>query len=285
MSRSKEHHKLEHGYPEMASLMGPFRGMALFKRFSALNARSLLYQQAELLELEADLEAYTEADRISGLPFHQNATALIGARNKEFDGRQWRLVLEIREKLKEYNAALIQQAQVGKLGDVNLHDLGVLKEWFARKHGGNNFLTGIEDKPWRDQEVADLVALSGRPYAWFTRWVIEKAVPWLYTIGIPRRKAPIQGQEEAGLVEWKDESYGKAARVTAVIMSTLIPSIAVITLYCIRSLLACIFVAMAFSMIFSIALALSNARTAEMFAATAALSSVQVVFIGSTSIG
>lgn len=71
-------------------------------------------------------------------------------------------------------------------------------------------------------------------------------------------------------MEWKDESYSKAARVMAVLMSTLIPSIAVITLYCIHSLLTRIFVAMVFSTVFSIALALSHARTVEIFAATAA---------------
>lgn len=69
-----------------------------------------------------------------------------------------------------------------------MHDFGVLKEWLARKHGGNNFLSGIEDKPWRNEEVVDLVALSARPYARVTRWVIERAVPWLYSTKIPWKK-------------------------------------------------------------------------------------------------
>lgn len=165
-----------------------------------------------------------------------------------------------------------------------MHDFGVLKEWLARKHGGNNFLSGIEDKPWRNEEVVDLVALSARPYARVTRWVIERAVPWLYSTKIPWKKAPLPGYEEAGLVQWNDEAYNTASRVIAVLVSTLIPSVAVVTLYCIRSLLTRIFVAMTFSTVFAVALALSDARTAEIFAATAALSSVQVVFIGSTSV-
>lgn len=83
--------------------MGPHRGMAIFKRFAALNARSLLYQQAELLDLEAGLEAHTEADRQAGMPFHRNAMALLDARNDSVNGRQWGLIKEVREKLKEYS--------------------------------------------------------------------------------------------------------------------------------------------------------------------------------------
>lgn len=71
-------------------------------------------------------------------------------------------------------------------------------------------------------------------------------------------------------MEWKDETYSAASRVISVLVSTLIPSVAVITLYCIRNLLTRIFVAMTFSTVFAIALALSDARTAEIFAATAA---------------
>lgn len=71
-------------------------------------------------------------------------------------------------------------------------------------------------------------------------------------------------------MQWNDEAYNTASRVIAVLVSTLIPSVAVVTLYCIRSLLTRIFVAMTFSTVFAVALALSDARTAEIFAATAA---------------
>lgn len=94
---------LENGYPGLSRLMGPHKGMAIFKRFSALNARSLLYQQAEILDLEAELEAHTEADRQAGMPYHRDAMALLDAKNDGVKRRQWALIVEIRERLKEYS--------------------------------------------------------------------------------------------------------------------------------------------------------------------------------------
>ena len=97
------HHVQYNGYPELASVMGPHRGMALFKRFAALNARSLLHRQAELLDMEEQLHVQTELDRKLGLPFHTDARALLRSRDDPVNGRQWHMILEIREKLKEYS--------------------------------------------------------------------------------------------------------------------------------------------------------------------------------------
>ncbi len=44
------------GYTALALLMGRVPEVAIFRRFSTLNARNLLYLQAELVQLEDDLE-------------------------------------------------------------------------------------------------------------------------------------------------------------------------------------------------------------------------------------
>jgi hypothetical protein len=74
------------------------------------------------------------------------------------------------------------------------------------------------------------------------------------------------------------------AKVMAVVISTIFPSVAVIVLYFIQDLAVRLWIVLVFSLLFSTVLALfTNARPIEIFAATAACASVQVVFVGSTN--
>ena len=79
--------------------------LAIFKRFSRLNLQNLLYLQAELTHLEADLNVLAERDLAD-----PNRSTYAGdwwylahyeAPDDEKD--QWDKVLQIREKLKEYS--------------------------------------------------------------------------------------------------------------------------------------------------------------------------------------
>lgn len=67
-----------------------------------LNAQNL-YLQAELTELELDLDKLREKDRAAGQVYHQNWCYL--SRSKRDDGgdAQWQKALEIRAKLEEYS--------------------------------------------------------------------------------------------------------------------------------------------------------------------------------------
>lgn len=96
----------ERGYPKLATIMGPYKGMALFKRFAALNARNLLYMQAELLELQRQLDMAASFDREEGYSYDVEALALIKSDEEDEeqdDASQWQLFLKIRRKLKEYS--------------------------------------------------------------------------------------------------------------------------------------------------------------------------------------
>ena len=95
---------------------------------------------------------------------------------------------------------------------------------------------------------------------------------------------PEPGHEEFGLVHSPNKPYETAARVLAVLASTLIPSVAIVVLYFIQRLIIRIVTSILLSLVFSTTLAiLTKARAAEIFASTAAFAAVQVVFIGSTS--
>jgi len=165
---------------------------------------------------------------------------------------------------------VLRQAEIQGLPKPKKYDLEVLRDWLGREKGGNNFLSGIEDLPWLESETADLIAVSGRDFDSITSWTAETLVPWLYRSRIVR-KTPVSGQEELGLVEWDDTAYLRTARGMSVVVSSLIPSLAIVILYFIHNLIARILTAMGLSFVFSVALALSTpARPAEIFAASAA---------------
>ena len=94
-------------YTRLAALIGAHQEMASFRRFAALNAKNLLYMQAELVHLEAELKDIEHNDRYSGQGekkfFEFSLITLKDSSGTEND-LQWRKVLEIRNKLKEYSA-------------------------------------------------------------------------------------------------------------------------------------------------------------------------------------
>jgi len=96
------------GYSRLAALMGKRRDLAIFRRFSALNAKNLLYMQGELIHLEAELKMIALENRKSTDPkkadFEYSISTLMGPHTSEDGNEHWAKILEIREKLKEYSS-------------------------------------------------------------------------------------------------------------------------------------------------------------------------------------
>jgi hypothetical protein len=98
------------GYTALASWMGKFPEAAVFRRFSALNAKNLLYLQAELIQLEIEYETKCAASRQmpnpDGSVFDLQDCSLEYLKSvHSADGgkTQWEIFQEIREKLKDYS--------------------------------------------------------------------------------------------------------------------------------------------------------------------------------------
>jgi hypothetical protein len=97
------------GYDKLAAFMGDHHEMLILRRFSMLNAKNLLYLQAELVNLEAELKNIVISDRSSRdaekdcFPYsvwHLKNASQVSGKN---DSTQWLKVLEVRQKLKEYS--------------------------------------------------------------------------------------------------------------------------------------------------------------------------------------
>lgn len=57
------------GYSGLARMIGKRRELGMFRTFSGLEAQSLLYQQAELVQLESEMEAFVSMREMR--PFDQ----------------------------------------------------------------------------------------------------------------------------------------------------------------------------------------------------------------------
>lgn len=133
------------GYAKLATLMGAYPEVAIVRRFAALNAQNVLYLQAELVNLESRLRRYEKEDRNSGdqtrVDYAIDWFKLSNAKDlqssgtggtpsdRDFDeevdvneavdedeelhrGRRWRLILQIRGKLKEYSTVIHKRSKV-----------------------------------------------------------------------------------------------------------------------------------------------------------------------------
>jgi hypothetical protein len=96
------------GYDILAHLMGAYPELSIFRRFGALNARNVLYLQAELTDLETKLLQAEKVDLESGHVDRKiysrdwrTLSESVDATNG--DGTQWTIFLRIREKLREYS--------------------------------------------------------------------------------------------------------------------------------------------------------------------------------------
>ena len=99
------------GYPSLAAFIASDRdkSTAIYRRFDRLSARNLLYLQSELQELEERQDALDAEDLHGDLQAKKSARnwQVLKKRAKQQDNKrekdQLELVLEIREKLKEYS--------------------------------------------------------------------------------------------------------------------------------------------------------------------------------------
>ena len=94
------------GYPALASLIRTYPEMGMYRQFRELNALNLLYLQAELVELEHMLKREAMADMESDDARRQNYSGdffCLSRSAGDGHGQQWRTMLDIRKRLKEYS--------------------------------------------------------------------------------------------------------------------------------------------------------------------------------------
>lgn len=89
------------GYPKLASIVGQYPGMAIFRRFARLNAQNLLYMQVEIAQLEEELDFVVLQD--SQVDERKSYQAYVHDLKKGTDSPLWQKAMEVRGRLKDYS--------------------------------------------------------------------------------------------------------------------------------------------------------------------------------------
>jgi hypothetical protein len=98
------------GHTKVARFMAHHGEMGILRRFKDLNFKNLLYLQAELVELEKELEDLSRADNAaidSPRASYQKHWPLLRESKSDGSGDQWAKVLQIRKTLKQYSTSLL----------------------------------------------------------------------------------------------------------------------------------------------------------------------------------
>ena len=267
------------GYAKIAEQTARHPELGIYRRFAALNAQNILYLQAEIHELEADLREFAQEDaaaaKDTGRSKYSRSWHKLAHSYGE-DRRQWNTVCAIREKLKEYNEALTQQARVARYyRRPRPHDLDILKSCLKDASMPDWYLLGLDSTIWEDRTLqSDLVSLCpSDPDAddVLTQWIATYLVePFHQLIGRHFKKAPAAfGTDQ--FIEYSDRAIFKFSSVVATVTSSVFPVLGVIILFFVKDLLARIGIIAALTAVFSFCLAIvGKARKVEIFAATAA---------------
>ncbi|GME63323.1 hypothetical protein GTA08_BOTSDO09333 [Neofusicoccum parvum] len=277
------------GYPKIAVQMGLMPEVAIFRRFGFLNAQNILYMQAELVCLEERLRKLQVKDDNAPEPKSRYAKNwwMLSVSEDHGDDEQWKLVQEIREKLKEYNKALIQQKKIVASEPPSAQDLRYIQRYLESSEM-DEFLTGKDADVWGsvdapDDRAPDLLSLLPRHKEdFFSRWVMESAIEKLLELNQGRKPASAvpSTARRNNLVGFKDDTVLRWTFILASMLASALPILSIAILYCVKSLKVRLGLIAVFNLLLSFSLAaFTSAKRTDVFAVSAAFSAVQVVFV------
>ncbi|OJI88570.1 hypothetical protein ASPTUDRAFT_135162 [Aspergillus tubingensis CBS 134.48] len=264
------------GYDKLAALMSRDPGSSIYRRFSKLNAKNLLYLQAEVAYIENELRTIIVEDSKSEdkktFPFS------VWDIKTSDDPFQWEKVLEARKLLNEYNAALLQQYQLLRLNKPEKTDLEVFRAWLGDEECGNMVFS--PPGQWDKENESDLVALYSRHEETdrFTRFVYTRVVSWFHRMaGVKDTK---RKDLESGVWYYNDRTIKSWTYGLSLIISGLLPATSIIILYYLKDPTAVLITIFVYNIVFVLVLGLMvKAKRVEIFAAATAFAAVQVTMI------
>ncbi|KAI0434246.1 hypothetical protein F5Y09DRAFT_297000 [Xylaria sp. FL1042] len=310
---------LKEGWPRLAQMLAETPELESFRRFRELNVKTLLYYQAEIAELEADLIKAEDIDRgkkSSGQwegNYARLAYRMVRSRDlPNVDTKQCDIVLKIRERLREYNSALLQHAQISALPLPDNHNVETLRLWIRRDGCGIDAIGGKGAAAWGDinDDESDPVPLSSRilpvlgRLLWprtvhpknpdlvrtqpfreldtFTRWVEQEFAPLWHDLCHPKKIESPDNRRYAVVTTYSEPKMLKFTSFVATVIASVLPTVAIGILTTAKTTLQKLYYIGGFTALFAIGLLWlteSGTTRIQIFMATAAFSAVLVVFV------
>ncbi|KAL4922949.1 uncharacterized protein BDV17DRAFT_296822 [Aspergillus undulatus] len=257
--------RVRDGYPALSTWISrdPDHEGFIFRRFSRLSARNLLHLQSQLITLEEELKTL---DKMS---FKKGDTSLRlweafeqkkqDVSNERAQHRK-RLYDALEMKLKSYHEALALQASISNLRRPRPRVVADFKAWFfGRRPGEGPIINGKAETLLNDPQ--DLVAL---------RVPIDEDVLSRF----------LQDHWPFPFIIFQERHVIIVVATISVIASATLLIGAIVSLYIVQEARARLAMIACFTALFATSVAMmTNARRAELFAATAAYAAVLVVFV------
>ncbi|KAJ5885222.1 hypothetical protein N7495_009732 [Penicillium taxi] len=266
------------GYPALASWIAddPDQSTFIFRKFSRLSARNLLYLQAQVYELEKELddldnETATGQDVILKMSVRRWETFNEHAKKPGPVQRRMEVTAQIAIKLKEYHEALILQSNIAALESPDERLLRIFRRWFRQeKQGSGNSVIDGKVRKMLDDNI-DLLALRTDPEEDMLSWYLRSY--W-----------PLEGDSRPGIDDGTRYYRLRHVSQAVAVISTIIALIdlvgAIVSLYYTKNPQARLGMIAGFTVLFGLSLRFaSNAKRAEIFGACAAYAAVLVVFV------
>jgi hypothetical protein len=241
---------------------------------------------------EAKDEANSEANDEANSEANDETNGQPNGQPKKEHNNQWKLVLRIRDVLKEYSMrilfqieatwkltiqdeTLLQVVEISNLSGPDTHSFKALQEWLVGESDGDNFLTGYETRTWapkdaEEDDKTDFVALvdPGGENDFFQRWISSTPLEWFNKHVVHRKGA---SDEESGLTNYKDSTLNRISVVVTLFLALGFLMGAICALYFNNNTLQRIGIMAGFTTAFGVALILfTTASRIEIFSSTAA---------------
>ncbi|KAF4949946.1 hypothetical protein FGADI_8547 [Fusarium gaditjirri] len=242
-------------YLRLAGIMSQDKHFAIFRRFDDVNLAVLLRLQAEIVELQYNLEVQRHDD------------------NSGQDQRDW--LTKLQPKLMEYNSLILQLSELSQLQTPRMSQLKTLQDWLTDPKGGNNFLpkSGTsEHHTWKPEDPSQYVSLhkTAEDSDPFTNFVKDVLVFIFHHLCGERLNAARVVDVESGLASYSDSSLARASNLFTVIVSSALPVLTIFALNSLETTAQRIGLTVVFTVLFAVILELfTNAKRVEIFATTA----------------
>ena len=185
------------------------------------------------------------------------------------------------------DSTLLQTARVNSLEKAPQDSYGLLQQWYDEETGGNSFLHGVEAAVFRDPACReDLLIVNKRPGREdpIARFIADKLVP-IYDRVIGYRLHGSKGAAAFHDVrEYHMRNMVLLGNVIYMILSAVLPALAILVLYNVKSMLSRLVAIILMSLLFSLVMTVIAQRKADIFMSTTAFAAVLVVFVGSSDV-
>ncbi|GKU06633.1 hypothetical protein FLAG1_09514 [Fusarium langsethiae] len=267
------------GFPSLADFIASDvdHSSVIFKRFSRLSARNLLYLQSELAELEAQQNVFDSEDLKASMDEKSTlrdwktfkARAASGSRR---DIERMELARKIQEALKEYKEALAVEATLLSMRQPTKQAHEAFRKYYWNENNGGDViptLLGSSEMLYDDRQ--DLVALCRPPEEDRLSAFFRKYMPLLF---LERRS------QDSNVHYISARRIGVVVGAINILLAAAFLYGAILNLYYVNSETTRLGLIAGYTTAFALCVALlTNAKRGEIFGACAAYAAVLVVFV------